>query len=107
MSGEKPALTPLELRKRMLIAESEINRADLCQECEAIAGGFRSFADRAKTISSYASVAAALVAGFTAFQRSKSTPGEEKRPWVQTVLNGLRLAASVWLAFRARHQDED
>jgi hypothetical protein len=107
MSGEKPALTPLELRKQMLIAESEINRAQLCEECEAIAGGVRSFADRAKTISSYASVAAALVAGLTAFYRGKSRPGEEKRSWVQTMLNGIQLASSVWLAFRARRPDED
>jgi len=32
MFGKEPALSPLELRKRLLIAESEINRIQLQQE---------------------------------------------------------------------------
>ena len=61
MFGKEPALTPLELRKRLLIAESEINRVQLQQEWETLAARLGGLADRAKTISTYASVTAALV----------------------------------------------
>ena len=105
MFGEKPALSPLELRKRLLIAESEINRLQLQQEWETMTDGIRGLADRAKTIGSYASVVAALVAGLAAFKHSKVPPTGGKRSWVRTILKGLRLAGSIWLAFRPRRQD--
>lgn len=106
MFGQKPALSPLELRKRLLIAESEINRVQLQQEWETMADGVRGLADRAKTISAYASVAAALMAGIAAARRGKSPAGDEKHSWIRTILKGLRLAGSIWLAFRARPHDD-
>lgn len=106
MSGKEPALSPLELRKRLLIAESEINRAQLRQEWETMTGGIHGLADRAKTISSYVSVAAALVAGLAAFRRTQVPAPAAKRSWVRTILKGLRVAASIWLAFRARRQED-
>jgi len=106
MSGKEPALTPLELRKRLLIAESEINRVQLQQEWETMAEVIRGLADRAKTISAYASVTAALVAGLAAFRSSQTPAAEMKRSWVRTVLKSLRVAASIWLAFRTRRHDE-
>jgi len=96
----------LELRKRLLIAESEINRAQLCHEWETMAEGVRRLADRAKTISSYASVAAALIAGLAAFRHTKAPTGDEKHSWVRTILKGLRLAGSIWLAFRPHRRDD-
>ena len=107
MLGKKPVLTPLELRKRLLIAESEINRAELRQEWETLAAGLGGLADRAKTISTYASVMAALLAGLAAFRRRQAAPGDVKRSWIRTVLKGLRVAASLWLALRARRHDAD
>lgn len=107
MFGKEPALTPLELQKRLLIAESEINRAELRQEWEKLAAGLGGLADRAKTIGTYASVVAALVAGLATVRRSKAAPGDAKRSWMRTVLKGLRVAASLWLALRARRHDAD
>ena len=106
MSGKEPPLSPLELRKRLLIAESEINRVQLQQEWEMVTDGIRGIADRAITISSYASVVAALVAGLAAFRRSPAPPAEAKRSWVRTLLKSLRAAASIWLAFRVRRHDD-
>ena len=107
MSGEKPSLSPLELRKRLLIAESELNRAQLREEWGAMTGGIAGVADRVKAVGSFASLAAALLAGFVAFGRPKGTPAAGKPSRLRTILNGLRLAASVWLAFRARRRDGD
>ena len=100
-------MTPLELRKRLLIAESEINRAQLRQEWEKLAAGLGGLADRAKTIGTYASVAAALVAGLATVRRSQAAPVEAKRSWMRTVVKGLRIAASIWLALRPRRHGDD
>jgi len=107
MSGKKPPVNSLELRKQLLIAESEINRAQLRQEWRAVTDGVRCVADRAKTLGSFASAAAALMAGLVAFRRSKAPPDTGKSSWVRTVLKALRLAGSIWLAFRPRGRDED
>jgi hypothetical protein len=106
MPGKEPALSPLELRKRLLIAESEINRVQLRQEWETMTEGICLLADRAKTIGACASVVAALVAGLAAFRRSQAPAADAKRSWVRTLLKGLRVATSIWLAFRARRHDD-
>ncbi|MEI9960905.1 MAG: hypothetical protein WDM76_07150 [Limisphaerales bacterium] len=49
-------MNPLELRKRLLIEESELNRAQLVQEWHAMAHDVRSLTNRVKTIGSFASV---------------------------------------------------
>ena len=72
MPGKEPALSPLELRKRLLIAESEINRIQLQQEWATMTEGLGSLADRAKTISAYASVLTAFVAGLAALRRRQA-----------------------------------
>lgn len=107
MSGKEPALSPLELRKRLLIAESELNRAQLLAEWETLTDGVRGLADKAMVISSYASVVAALVAGLAAFRHSKGPPATEKTSWVRTILKGMRVAVSLWLAFRGRRRQDD
>jgi len=100
-------VNPLESRRQLLVAESELNRVQLLKEWQTMAEGVRGFADRAKTIGSFASAAAALVAGLSAFRRGKPVSAAEKPSWVETVLRGVRLACSVWLAFRApsRHDE--
>lgn len=105
MFGKKPRLNPLESRKQLLIAESELNRAQLVQEWQAMAGGVRSVADRAETISSVVSATASLIAGLASFRGKKSVPAAEKPSWLQTILKGAGLIATVWLAFRSRGGD--
>ena len=104
MFRKKPHLNPLTLRKELLIAESEINRAQLVEEWQAIADGTRSLAERVKTVSSVASLAGVLVAGVSAFRRGKAESTDTKASWFQTVLKGAQVAGSIWLAFRARQR---
>ena len=105
MFGKNPRMNPLESRKQLLIAESELNRAQLVQEWQTMADGVRSLADRARTISFLASAAASLIAGLASFRRTKSAPAGEKSSWVQTVLKGAGLVSSLWLAFRPQERD--
>ena len=108
MPGNEPRLSPLESRKRLLIAESELNRAQLLQDWESMAAGVRGFAERARSFSSLASSAASLVTGLWTFRRARSSmPAAEKPSWIDTVLKGVRLAASIGLAFRARDDKEE
>jgi hypothetical protein len=105
MFGRIPRLNPLESRKRLLIAESELNRAQLVQEWRAIAAEVRVVADRARTIRSVASAAVSLIAGLASFRRNRSVPADGKPSWWQTLLKGAQLAGSLWSEFHPRSSD--
>jgi hypothetical protein len=105
MFGKNPCLNPLELRKQLLIAESELNRAQLVGEWQVIAGEIRSLARQAGTISSLASAAASLIAGLASFRRTRSTPANGKPSWLQTILKGTGLISTLWEAFRPAGRD--
>ena len=107
MFGKKPRLNPLESRKQLLIAESELNRAQLVQEWQAMADGVHSIAGRARTISSIASTAASLIAGLASFRRKKSAPANEKPSWLQSILKGTGLISTLWQAFRSPGRGRD
>ena len=107
MSGKNPRRNALESRKRLLIAESELNRAQLVWEVAALRAGVRTLSDRAKSFSSIASSAAALVAGLAAFRRGKPANGGAKPSWLQTVLKGAGLISTLWLAFCSLRRDRD
>ena len=106
MFGKQSHVSPLESRKQRLIAESELNRAQLSEEWQTMAHGVRDLADRVKTISAWASAAALLVAGVTALRRGSPAPGTAKSSWFQKLLNGARVASTIWFAFRARGEEE-
>ena len=102
MVGNNPPVNPLESRKRLLVAESEINRLQLREECQGMIDGIRKFAGHLKTVSALASAAAVLVAGVSAFRRRKSASASTKPSWFQFALKGAQMAVSIWLAVRAR-----
>ena len=102
MFGRKSHVSPLELRKQLLIAESELNRAQLCEEWQMMTHGVRDLAHRAKAIAAWAPSAALLVAGLVVLRQSKVMAAEEKPSWFQRGLKGARLAYSIWLALHRR-----
>jgi hypothetical protein len=107
MSGKNPRMNALESRKQLLIAESELNRAELAGDMAALKAGVRKFTDRAKSFDSIASSAAVLVAGLAAFRRAKPANGAKKSSWLQTILNGAGLISNLWLAFRPHGSGRD
>ena len=95
-------MNPLESRKQLLIAESELNRAQLVQELETIKDKVHSLANQTRTISSLASAAATLIAGLASFRRKKeSAHAAEKPSWLQTIVKGAGLVSTIWSAFRS------
>jgi len=106
MFGKNPRLSPLELRKQLLLAESELNRAQLAKDMAAMKAGVHTLIDRAKSFDMIASSAAVLVTGLAAFQRGK--PAAAAKPsWLQTILKGAGLISTLWLAFRPQGRDRD
>jgi hypothetical protein len=107
MFGNNPRINPLESRKRLLVAESELNRAQLVQECVALTVGVRTLTDRARSFSTIASSAAVLMAGFAAFRRGKFLDAEVKPSWLRTILKGAGTVSTLWVAFRAKGHDQE
>lgn len=93
-------MNSLNTRKQILIAESEINRAQLAEELEALSAGVSTVANRAKSFSSIASAAAVLVVGLTALRRGNPGVATAKLSWLQTILKVGGLISSSWLALR-------
>jgi hypothetical protein len=100
MSGKDPQMNSLTLRKRLLIAESELNRAQLAEEWHTMAEDVRLVAGKAKTISTVALAAALLVAGLVQFRRAMSARAGQKSSWWQTLLQGAKMAVTLWSQFR-------
>jgi hypothetical protein len=107
MSGKNLRLNPLALRKQLLLAESELNRAQLAGDMVVLKAGVRTLTDRAKSLQSIASSAALLVTGFAAFQRSKPAAANTKPSWLQIFLKGAGLVSTLWLAFRSPGRGRD
>ena len=96
-------MNPLQSRKQLLIAESELNRAQLSADVAALALSARTLAHRGRTLGLVASSAAALMAGLAAFRRDKPADAAEAgSSWLQTALKGAGLVSTLWLAFRHR-----
>ena len=94
-------MNTIESRKKLLVAESEINRAQLVQEWQAMSHEARALARQARIIRSLAAGAASLVVGLASFRRKKPATGMEKPSWLQKILNGAGLISNLWLAFRS------
>ena len=102
MFGKHNSLSPLESRKQLLLAESEINRVQLLREWETMTDGVHAVAGQVKAIGSLISAAASLVSILLSFRRARSASTKTKPSWLRKILKGAQLAGSIWLALRAR-----
>jgi hypothetical protein len=100
MSGKNSRMNSLTSRKQLLVAESELNRAQLVQEWRTMSGNAHALAHQARTIRSIASATASLVGGLLSLRRKISVPAAEKPPWWQTILKGAGLVSTLWQSFR-------
>jgi len=101
MHHRLPRVSPLTLRKKLLIAESELNRSQLMETFEGATEWHRTFSSRVSMFGSLASATALLASGFTAFRRKLKPQGRGKVSWVQPVIRGASLIASLCEAFRS------
>jgi hypothetical protein len=85
----------LPLRKVLLVAESELNRAQLLGDWRAMTAGL-------KSAGAFASAAGLLMAGWAAFRRERASARKAKASWWEMAIKGAEMAGSAWMSFRAR-----
>jgi hypothetical protein len=102
MPRKSPVVSPLKLRKELLIAESELNRAQLIDEWAAATEWHRALNAGVKTAGSIASVTVLLVTALRAFRRKHDAKDSAKSSWVQPLIRGATMISSLWETFRSR-----
>ncbi|MGO8765068.1 MAG: hypothetical protein ACLQSR_08050 [Limisphaerales bacterium] len=100
-------MNKLASRKKLLIAESELNRAQLARDYQTMVDEVHALADQAKTVRSFASAAATLVAGIASCRGQKSARNGEKPSWFQTILKSAGMVSTFWDTFRSRSREKD
>jgi hypothetical protein len=100
-------MNPIQLRKQLLLAESELNRAQLVADITALRMGAHTLAARARSFRAIASTAAVLVAALAAFRGRKSADAAAKPSWLQTLLKSASLISTIWLACRSQGRDQN
>ena len=105
MFRKNARLKSLEARKQLLIAESDLNRAQLAEDLAMAKDGLRIFTRRAQTVSAITQSVVGVVAGVAAFRRRKPGPGNLKQSWMRTALSSAGFVSSLWLALRARRPE--
>jgi len=108
MFGNTPYAT-IDLRKQLLIMESELNRAQLSQECGVMSEGVRRVARQAQNIVSWMSLSALLASGLFFFRHMKKIVStENKTSCFGRAVKFAQLARSLLLALYSgfgRRQD--
>jgi hypothetical protein len=107
MFEKNPRLNPIESRKQLLLAESELNRAQMMERIAALSADVRAIGNRAQSFDSIASSAAVLVSGLSAFRRGKPADTDAKPSWLRNILKGAGLLSNLWLAFRPKGRDRN
>lgn len=102
MFRKPPGISPLKVRKDLLIAESELNRAQLMEEWEAATQWNRTLSAGARTVGSMASAAALLISGVRAFRRKRDPKDGPGISWLQPLIKGAGLIASLCETDRSR-----
>ena len=97
-------MTPLESIKQLLLAESELNRAQMAGNLAALTTDVRALTRRAASLESIASSTALLAMGLTAFQRGQGMNAHANPSKINRLLNGAAVIAALWLALNAQRR---
>lgn len=102
MFGRTSHVSTLELRKQLLIAESELNRTQLFDDLRKLKAEMSGHAHQAKTIAVWSWSAAMLMASLAGFRRCKVMAAGQKPSWFQRTLEWGQWASLFWRVFRRR-----
>lgn len=93
-------MNPLALRKRLLIAESELNRAQLFAEWEAMEHGVLDLARRARVVADWATAAGLLLSAIRFCRRCPPATPAADSSWFRRILSFAQMGATLWSALR-------
>jgi hypothetical protein len=95
----------LASRKQLLVAESELNRAQLVQEWQTMRAEVHSLTNQARTLKAIAAAVASLIAGLSSCRNQAAAPADKKPSWWQTILKGAGIVSTCWSAFRSSRRE--
>jgi len=103
MSGTKPRVKPLALRKQLLLAESEVNRVQFANDWHALTDEAREVTCHARSLwSAIASTAATGIAGIKAWRDLRASRSNHKGSWISNLVSGIQVGSAIWKSFRSR-----
>jgi hypothetical protein len=103
MPGKDHRLTPLEARKQLLLVESEVNRAQLLNDCTALRTHLDGLSSQARSVSDSLQASMALVHdGINRMRETVAGFGEKKSSLLSGLINGIKIATALWKTFRPR-----
>lgn len=111
MFRENSYLKTLAIRKKLLLAESELNRVELLREVEALqneAGRIKKQVFAAGTIVSSGALIATAVSLFRGqFTKPKTAEGRSKSSWISDAFKGARVGTSLYFKIKSLFSDRD
>jgi len=94
------------MRKDLLIAESELNRVQLMDEWEAAKEWHHTLSAGARVAGSVASAVALVASGVRAFRSKRGSPNGAEGSWLQPLIKGAGVIATLCGGFRLRSGDQ-
>ena len=103
MSGADSRLNTLQIRKRLLLAESEVNRVQISQEWQCFENQTREWTRHAWSFCKTAgSIAAFGLTAFEAVRSLRAARTQRGNSWFSTLFEGVRLGTTLWNSIRSR-----
>ena len=93
-------MNTLASRKKLLIAESDLNRAQLIQDGRMLTEEINALVSQGKTLGGVVASAITLGSGLASHWRKKSASTVKKTSMVQGIWKGVQLAGWFWSALR-------
>jgi hypothetical protein len=112
MLRKDSSISPLQTRKKLLIAESEMNRTELVREFDRVKGEISHLKKQLRTFGSIASSAALAATAFSIFRKRRtssedSNGGGKIASWISSALAGARLGTSLFLKIKSILRERD
>ncbi len=101
-------LKSLEVRKQLLIAESELNRAHLLKDVTHMKEEIERLKKQVATVGSIASSIAVLATTISLFRRRASKvgkPGGSALSWITAAMEGARIGTSLFSKVKSFFQE--
>ncbi len=100
-------MNALQIRKRLLLAESDVHRARLSREWAELSDGLDRVGERVRSFDAMAASTMALVSNLSGWATARPAPGTPVSSWFKKLVSGARLGCTLWLLFRRRGTSGD
>lgn len=108
MPEMKSKLTPLAVRKQLLLLESDLNRARFVETLDELKQEFHYSKESLAELGSMASTAAKVVATVSSAHHILSRRDSNgKKSWLSFLLEGMTTGTSLWYLFQSRRRKDD